>query len=267
MRTVLSACLAFAAALMGCVGPETQLPTVTYQGAALAQAPSQEMMAAYYCPQVVPPDPFGLGLTAAACAEAFGAAPPAPEMVVAFNLQFNVHNPNHFPIPVAEMLTAVTLFPGQSSQPLGTSCVVFCSPDESGCTGQPGPDSCTAKSGDIRSIGDFTNATANLIVASGVSLLEGQAPSFKMPEVVQDGEAAIEARFAFGADPMLQALEQLASQSVDQLADGTEPTFTIPYRIEGTVWLDVGSLGRVAVGFGPVDGTWTIPASKLVPSL
>jgi len=264
MRSVLPASLAFAVALTGCVGPETQLPTVTYKSAELVQSPSQDMMAAYYCPQVVP-DPFGW--TTAACALSFGAAPPSSEMVVAFNLQFNVHNPNHFPIPVAEMLTAVTLFPGQSSQPLGTSCVVFCSPDEPGCTGQPGPESCTAKSGDIRSLEDFTNATANLIVASGVSLLEGQAPSFKMPEVVQDGEAAIEARLAFGADPMLQALEQLAYQSVDQLALGEPPTFTIPYRIEGTVWLDVGSLGRVAVGFGPVDGSWTIPTSELVPSL
>jgi hypothetical protein len=263
MRTVFSASLAFAVALTGCVGPETQLPTVTYKSAELVQSPSQDMMAAYYCPQVVPPDPFGLGLTAAACAEAFGSAPPASELVVAFNLQFNVHNPNHFPIPVAEMLTAVTLFPGQSSQPLGTSCVVFCSPNETGCTGQPGPDSCTAKAGDIRSIGDFTNATKDLIVASGVSLLQGQAPSFKMPEVVQDGEAAIEARLAFGADPMLLALEQLASQSVDQLEAGQAPTFTIPYRIEGTLWLDVGSLGRVAVGFGPVDGSWTIPTNKL----
>ncbi|OFX25859.1 MAG: hypothetical protein A2V77_09540 [Anaeromyxobacter sp. RBG_16_69_14] len=261
MRTVLSASLAFAAALTGCVGPEAQLPTVTYQGAALAQAPSQEMMAAYYCPRVV-----SYPLSILACPP-FGDVPPASDMVVAFNLQFNVHNPNHFPIPVAEMLAAVTLFPGQSSQPLGTSCVVFCSPDEPTCTGQPGPDSCIAKAGDIRSIEDFSNATADLLVASGVSLLQGQAPSFKMPEVVQDGEAAIEARFAFGADPMLQALEQLASQSVNQLAVGELPTFTIPYRIEGTLWLDVGSLGRVAVGFGPVDGTWTIPTSELVPSL
>ncbi len=257
MRSVLPASLAFAVALTGCVGPETQLPTVAYKSAELVQSPSQGMMAAYYCPQVV-----SYPLSILACAP-LGAAPSPSEMVVAFNLQFNVHNPNHFPIPVAEMLTAVTLFPGQSSQPIGTSCVVFCSPDEPGCTGQPGPDSCTAKEGDIRSIGDFTNATADLIVASGVSLLQGQAPSFKMPEVVQDGEAAIEARLAFGADPMLQALEQLAYQSVDQLEAGQAPTFTIPYRIEGTLWLDVGSLGRVAVGFGPVDGSWTIPTSEL----
>lgn len=42
-------------------------------------------------------------------------------------------------------------------------------------------------------------------------------------------------------------------------------SFTIPYRIEGTVWLDVGSLGRVAIGLGPAEGSWTIPASALMP--
>ncbi len=260
MRMVLPASLAIAAALTGCVGPEAQFPTVDYQGATLAQAPSQEMMAAYYCPRVVP-DPLNIG-----CGIAWPTVPSASDMTVAFNLQFKVHNPNHFPIPVAEMLTAITVFPADQNAPLGTSCVVFCSPDQLSCTGQPGPGSCTSKSGDISSIGDFTNATAGLLLASGASLLEGQTPSFKMPEVVQDGEANIEARFAFGPEPMLAALRQLASQSVSQLEQGTAPTFTIPYRIEGTVWLDAGSLGRVAVGFGPVDGSWTIPKDALTSS-
>jgi len=247
------------------VDPKAQLPAVTYEGATLAQAPSQDMMAAYYCPQVVP-DPFGFpGGAAAACAITFGNPPPASSMTVAFDLQFKVQNPNHFPIPVAEMLTAVTVFPDRISQALGTSCVVFCSPDQPGCTGQPGPDSCTSKSGDIRSITDFGNATANLLLASGVSLIEGQTPSFRMPDVMQDGESAIEARFTFGTDPLLETLKQLALQSIDQLTALQSPTFTIPYRIEGTVWLDVGSLGRVALGIGPVDGTWTLPTSMLTP--
>jgi hypothetical protein len=184
-------------------------------------------------------------------------------MTVAFDLLFKVHNPNHFPIPVAEMLTAVTVFPDQTSQALGTSCIVFCSPDQPGCTGQPAPSSCTSSSEDIRSISDFGNATANLLLASGAALAAGEAPSFTLPAVVQDGEVNIEARFAFGADPMLATLQQLALQSVDQLSNFDYPTFTIPYRIEGTIWFDAGSLGRVAVGFGPTEGTWTLPTSML----
>jgi hypothetical protein len=262
MRAVLPATLAITAALTGCVDPRAKLPSVTYESATLVQAPSQEMMAAYYCPQVVS-DLAGSLL----CASFFGEQPSPSSMAVAFDLQFAVHNPNHFPIPVAEMLTAVTVFPEENSQALGASCVVFCSPGQPGCTGQPGPESCTSDSADIRSITDLGNATADLLFAAGASLAQGEAPSFTMPEVVQDGEATVVARFAFGADPLLRTLEQLALQSVNQLAVGESPTFTIPYRIEGTIWFDVGSLGRVAVGFGPAEGTWTLPASALAPTL
>lgn len=254
--------LAIASAVAGCADPRASLPTVSYEGAALSRSPSQQTMAAYYCPRVVP-DP--LGLTPQACEIAFGAAPAPQEMTVAFDLQFKLHNPNGFPIPVAEMLTAVTLFPGDGSQALGASCVVFCSADDPSCTGQPGPGACSARSGDLRSIDDFGAATANLLLASGVAVAQGETPSFEVPRVVQDGDATIQARFAFGVDPLLAALQRLAEQSVQELAAFQSPTFTIPYRIEGTVWLDVGSLGRVAVGLGPAEGTWTIPASALTP--
>jgi hypothetical protein len=254
-----TASLAAATALAGCVN---QAPTVTYQGATLAQAPSQQMMAAYYCPRVVS-DPLGAG--AAACELAFDAPPPASSMAVGFDLAFKVHNPNAFPVPVAEILTAVTIFPQETGQALGASCVVFCEAGEADC--QPGPGSCTSKSGDIRSIEDFGGAAAGLLVASGASLVAGEAPSFRMPEVIAGGDATVNARFTFGTDPLLAALEQLALQSVNELAAGQEVTFAIPYRVEGTVWLDVGSLGRVALGYGPVDGTWILPAERLVPSL
>ena len=256
MRAALTGSLAIALALAGCVEPKTQMPSVTYQGATLVQAPTQDEMAAYYCPQVVS-YPLSLG-----CGY-FGDPPDPSSMTVAFDLLFNIHNPNHFPIPVAEMLTAVTVFPGKTSQELGTACVVFCSPDQLGCTGHPGPGACTSSSGDICSISDFGDATVDLLFASGASLAAGETPSFTMPEVVQDGDVNIQARFAFGADPMLATLQQLALQSVDQLSNFQSPTFVIPYRIEGTIWFDAGSLGRIAVGFGPTEGIWTLPTSML----
>ncbi len=243
---------------------QAQMPTATYQDAKLVQAPSQQMMLQYYCPKVVH-DPFGL--TPIACTTAFGDAPADSDMKVAFDLAFDVHNPNHFPIPVAEMLTAVTVFPNNNAQALGASCVVFCSARDPSCTGAPRPDSCTAKSTDLRSLGDFANATANLVIANGVALVEGQQLTFKMPEVAQDGDAVIHARLAFGVEPLSNALEQLLSQTVKQVSQLQSVTFEIPYRIEGTVWLDAGSLGRVAVGFGPVHGVWTLPTDRLTPRL
>jgi hypothetical protein len=60
-------------------------------------------------------------------------------------------------------------------------------------------------------------------------------------------------------------LRQLASQSMNELKAGRTITFNIPYRLEGTVWADAGSLGRVAAGFGPVTGTWQLPTEGILP--
>ncbi len=245
-------------------GVKPLLPKVTYQDATLVQAPSRQMMAAYFCPQVVP-DPFGVpGVAALACRQAFGPQPTAQQMIVAFDLRFMVDNPNHFPIPVAEMLTAATVFPANTNTALGAACVVFCGANQPGCTGHPGPNSCRASSRDIRSVQDFQNAAVNFLIASGIHALAGQKPSFLMPQVVSDGHIQFTARFSFGPDALLTTLREVAKQAIGQLKSGQQVQFEIPYRLQGTVWFDVGSLGRVSVGFGPADGKWIIPTSSLM---
>ncbi len=233
------------------------LPSVSYQDAVLVQSPSQKMLEAYYCPTVLP-------LGSYVCPPMFGPIPSIDQMQIAFDLRFLAKNPNHFPIPVAEMLTAVTIFPDQSNQKLGAVCVVFCGADQPNCTGQPGPNSCISKSSDIKSLSDFQNAAVDLLVSKGISAALGEKPSFKMPEVVSDGEILITSRFSFGPDPMLNALEYLADQSIDQLGKGQDVTFEIPFEVEGTVWFDVGE-GRVEVAFGPAIGSWVVPPSAITP--
>lgn len=239
------------------------MPTVEYAGTELVESPSKSMMARYYCPLVVPD--IGLpGTAALACHAAFGAPPLAAQMRVSFDLRFKVKNPNKFPIPVAELLAAVVVFPDKTNQSLGAACVAFCGTDQPGCTGKPGPGACVSKSTDIKSIADFQNAAAGFLISSGIQALSGQQPSFAMPQVVQDAEVLVTARFSFGAEALLQVLLQLAKQSAAQLQAGKALDFVIPYQIQGGVWLDVGSLGRVVVGYGPTSGVWTIPTDQLV---
>jgi hypothetical protein len=240
------------------------LPSLQYKQSNLVQSPSQQMMAGYYCPKVVP-DAFGIpGSAALGCTVAFGSTPTTTQMQVGFKSDYTVKNPNNFPIPVAEMLTAVTVFPQATAQNLGAACVVFCAEGDTTCTGQPGPESCKSTDKDIKDVSDFATATTDLLIANGIQLAAGQKPQFKLPEVNAESESNLSALFGFGPDPLLETLKQLAEQSVSQLASGQQITWAIPYRIEGTLWLNVGSLGKVAVGFGPVDGTFVVPAEKLV---
>ncbi len=236
------------------------MPTVTYQDATLVQAPSKMALAAYYCPQLV----TVVGSTYL-CQGFFGPALSPQQLMVSFDLRFLVANPNHFPIPVAELLTGALVFPDKTQQSLGAACVAFCGVGQANCTGLPGPGACVSHRGDIKSLADFQTATANLLIAAGVKAALGGEPTFQMPEVVQDGEVLVTARFSFGPEALLKVLYQVANQAIDQLAAGKSIEFTIPYRLEGTVWLDVGSLGRVELGWGPAAGVWQIPTTALVP--
>jgi hypothetical protein len=76
--------------------------------------------------------------------------------------------------------------------------------------------------------------------------------------VTAAGEIEVVARFSLTPSQMLRVMRQLADQSVNELKQGRTPSFTIPYRLEGTVWFDGGSFGRIAIPWGPATGTWVL---------
>jgi hypothetical protein len=186
-------------------------------------------------------------------------------MRVSFDLRFRVHNPNNFPVPLAEILAAATVFPERTQQSLGAVCVKLCAEGDATCTGGPDPDGCRASENDIRSLDDFQQAAQDFLLAQGLALLQGQPPSFVAPKIATTGDLTVVVRYSFGPVALLETLKQVAKQAVDQLKKGQSVTFHIPYRLEGTVWVDAGSFGRVAVSFGPASGTWVIPTEQLRP--
>jgi hypothetical protein len=242
--------------------PSLTPPTVTFAGATLARAPSQRQLAAYYCPEVVSVPFGGAGML---CSGFFGGRPSPAEMTVAFDLRFRIANPNNIPVPMASVLTAVTVFPSGINQSLGATCAQLCAEGQPGCTGQAAPGACDASSRDVRSLRDFTNAAVNLIIAGGIAAAEGRPPSFVAPHLAAASQIDVVVRYSFGPEQLLAILRQLAQQSVSELKMGRAITFSIPYRAEGTVFFDAGSIGRIAVGYGPITGTWVLPTAGLLP--
>jgi hypothetical protein len=236
-------------------------PTVTFSGATLARSPRARDLAAHYCPELVSA-PFGAAPLL--CKEAFGPPPPLTALVVSFDLHFHVANPNQVPLPFASALVATTLFPATSSERLGAACVTLCA-DGASCNGVPPPGACEASSRDVRSLADFVDKSLpQLLIANGVALANGQPVSFGVPPVVASSQADVTVRYSFGPEQLVAVMHDLASQSVSELKAGHLPTFTIPYRLEGTIWFDAGSIGRLAVGWGPTQGTFTLPLAGLV---
>jgi len=151
-----------------------------------------------------------------------------------------------------------------TGEKLGAVCVTLCADGAAGCTGAPSPGACEASSRDVRSLGDFVDKSLpQLLIANGIALATGEPPSFTLPPITASSQADVTVRYSFGPERLLAVMRDLAAQSVGELKAGRPPTFTIPYRLEGTVWFDAGSIGRIAAGWGPVEGTWTLPTEGL----
>jgi hypothetical protein len=243
-------------------------PTVTFHGASLVRSPSKRDLSAYFCPKLAREKGLAIGGDLV-CSQLFGSAPRASEMALGFDLRFTVENPNQVPLPLSEILTAITVFPEATAQNLGAVCMRLCDPGDTACQAGQDPNSCRSARGDIRTLNDFPNALASMLVAEGLTAATGGATpspgSFRAPKVLASSAVEVVARFSMLPEAMLPLFEQLARQSATQLRAGKELTFAIPYRLQGTVFADAGSLGRVAAGFGPVSGDWALPASRLLP--
>jgi hypothetical protein len=238
-------------------------PKVEFLGASLVKSPSQSDLSAFYCPRVVQ-ERTGLGIAGnLLCNRLFGRPPDPSTMEIGFDLTFRVANPNQLPLPLSEVLTALTVFPERANQSLGAVCLRMCAPDDPGCRGGADSAGCREAPGDIKSIRDFPNAVANLLVARGVGAAGGQPAGFSAPKVLAAAAIDVTARLALLPSALIPVMEQLARQSVDQLRAGRPISAEIPYRVEGTVFSDAGSLGRVAAGFGPAGGTWPVPLDRL----
>jgi hypothetical protein len=259
------------APLQGCAGLEQLLgsgvispPKVTFLGADLVRSPSQLDLSAYYCPRVVQSGGSALGMAADfVCTRLFGKAPPAEQMQVGFDLRFDVANPNQIPLPLSEILTALTVFPGQTQQNLGAVCLSLCDPNDAACVGGASNRGCEKASGDVKSLADFPQAALNVLVAQGIGAAGGTPVGFKLPKVVANANLPVTARLALTPQALLPAMEELARRSVNALKAGKPAAFEIPYKMEGTIFAGAGSLGRVAAGFGPVESVWPIPTERL----
>ena len=63
-----------------------------------------------------------------------------------------------------------------------------------------------------------------------------------------------------GLDPvqMVRLIRQYGRGEIDRIKEGRIPELSVPYEIEGTTWVAVESLGRLATSFGPATGEWRL---------
>jgi hypothetical protein len=242
--------------LLGAVGPMIQAPAVSLKEIALAQAPSQKALSAYFCPRVLQTK-LNLGVAGElACRGFFGAPPSTDQLKVSFDVRVNVANPNQIPIPLASALTAINVFPGQQQSQLGAVCVSMCGPQDPACAPQD-QHACPTSATDITNRAEIAQALGKLVVSEGARLATGEPLGITAPQVSAANNLDVVVRLAFDPQQLLPILEQFAEQAVEQLKQGQMATLAIPYALNGTLFTgNLGTAGVLSAPFGPLSGTW-----------
>lgn len=221
-------------------------PRVTVAAVSLVSTPRAEAIAGALCPRVAPE---------AVCALLRLAVGGGGPVDFVFALALDVANDNAVPLPMVEALAAFTAFPDAAGgQNLGAVCLSMCN-DPASCP--PRADACTSGGGPtVRTLRDFAAASVGFLVA----VASGQASldNLRVRTIAAHSTARVTLSLQLDPQQMLALLERLAVDAVAQLKQGQTPRFAIPYKIEGTVWVDVQGFGRIAAGFGPYAASWDI---------
>lgn len=237
--------------------PLPLLPSAELRSVELTERPSYEQLGAYYCHDFA----GGNILLVGGCELAFGAAPARADLRFGFTTTFELANDNDFPIPLLEMLLGLDVFEGTAQAALGAVCVSFCEDPEAGCT--PPADPCAPADNDVDGLEDLVPTIDDLIdVAIGAINGEDVIGEFDhnlgLRYIPAKGATETAVRFELDLDAMLGLVGELLDQSSDEILRGESPTFDIPFSARGSLFFELPVLGRNALGYGPLDGKWSL---------
>ncbi len=266
-RILLTLALITAATVVGCdflpdsgygdefelLSPVVEKPNVTTGDIDLVAYPGVVTLGAYYCPKLLN-EPF----VDAVCAGLVGPVPPMTDLIFRFELPLFVENKNDFPLPAVELLTALSLFPGEDRRQLAAICVSFCEDGDLECL-QKAPGTCSSDEPEINTLEDLAAAALNYLSVYVAAELNGQVPpELRVRMIPAHSQAIVLVTFDLHPEALLDALETIFIDHLDEGLDDEDVAVTIPYDIEGAIWFVVENFGRFGVNFGPVAGEWTL---------
>jgi hypothetical protein len=237
-------CAALSAAGRGMRAVDIDPPKVSIAAVRLAELPNNRELASYYCAQYLGP----------LICRAFGPVPSVDDIRFAFDVELELANSSKVPMPLVQTLFAFTAFPEeQSQQNLGTVCLSFCE-DPNNC--RQDANACVSDEPEIKDIRDFAGAATGFLIATALG--ERKFSDLRVRTIQPNDRMRMVVRLGLDPVQMVGLIRRFAKGEVDRIKKGQIPELTIPYEIEGTAWVSVEALGRLATGFGPAAGQWRL---------
>jgi hypothetical protein len=230
----------------GGLGPPP-VPEIKVSAVTLEAQPTNKMLAAFYCGGVL------TGMAQLGC-RVFGAVPSKADLAFTFKVELEAKNPATIPMPVVSALIAFAAYPeATGAQNLGTVCVSMCE-DPNNCPQVA--DACASTEPQIRSMNDFAGAAAGFLI--NAALNGGPKDMLRMPMVPAGGTLKFVAGLTLDIDQMLGLVKRLGGDIAGDLKGGRTPSFTVPWAVEGSVWVRFEGFGRIGAGFPRQTGAWPL---------
>ena len=222
-------------------------PNVRVAEVRVANMPTARDLAAYYCSQYL--GPFVCQL--------FGAQ--NANYQFAFDLDLEIANPNQVPLPLFQALVAFDAYPdARDPAALGKVCASLCE-DASRCSADAA-DACSSSDPLITNAQTFANAAVGFLYGVVTGTVDPRQVSVRTVPPAESVHTVV--RLTLDAPKMLDLMRRLGRDIRDDLRAGRVPTFEIPYQIQGAVWVDVQSFGRIGANFGPHRDAWQIASTQ-----
>lgn len=231
-------------------------PVVRLVGTRLVHAPTNQQLALHYCR--IQATRAGGRMAALAC-RAFGEMPSREDLRFTFEVELEAQNPGRVPLPVVEALLALRVFPDAEGQQLGAVCVSLCRNAES-CP-QDRENACESTEPEIRDLESFAAASVGFLTSVAVG--ERRFEDLMVRTIDPSETLRFVATFTLDVEPALAVIEWAATEAVAAAQLGELPSFTIPYEVEGTLFVDVPDFGRFAGSFPATRGTWPLHDADL----
>jgi hypothetical protein len=256
-KLVFTSSVMFAVALAGCgqkipglggLAAKAPVPEIKVSQVMIESKPSNKMLGGYYCNEAA-----GGGMLAMGC-RVFGSIAAKADLKFTFKVELEAKNPSPAPMPVVAAMIAFTAYPADSAgQNLGSVCVQMCE-DPNNCP--QAADACNSSEPTIKGASDFASAAAGFLVSTALN--GGPKDDLRIPMVPAGGTLKFVAGLSLNIDQMLALIKRASGDAMSQAKSGKTPTFTIPWAVEGSVWVNFQGFGRIGASFPQQTGEWQL---------
>ncbi len=233
-------------------GRPPSAPQVTIAPLTLTAAPTAAQIAAHLCPLLAMTEP--LGAEAALACRARGPAPDPSSLAFATRVEASLHSNNMIPLRLESVLLVLSTYPDAGAgQTLGAVCLTLCDTDQREC--RQTDEACHSAEQNVLDLSDI--APVDGFVTS-VAVADAHRSELDLVRVPAHGDAQLGFDLSLSTETVLDAIRENDTAGIAAMRSGAGARFTIPWAVEGTVWVE----GRGNDGWGMplprTTGEWAI---------